>query len=142
MESVVQRHRCDSAADAPRRGLPRRDAGRRTRNPWGPFEPAPTNPVLTHRHRVGHPIQSVGHADLVDDENGNWWALFLGTRHEANNGFVVHHNLGRETFLAPVEWTSDGWPTIGTDGTVELDMTLNRPLPSATSNHLSTDLEK
>jgi alpha-N-arabinofuranosidase len=100
----------------------------RSRSPWGPFEPAPRNPVLTHRNRVGHPIQSIGHADLVDDVNGNWWALFLGTRHAGNNGFVVHHNLGRETFLAPVEW-EDGWPVIGEGGTVELEMFTDRTLP-------------
>ncbi len=98
----------------------------RSRSPWGPFEPAPRNPVLTHRHRVGHPVQSTGHAELVDAPDGSWWALFLGTRHD---GFAVHHQLGRETFLATVEWTDDGWPVIGADGTVELDMPLPRPLP-------------
>ncbi|WP_328865037.1 glycoside hydrolase family 43 protein [Streptomyces sp. NBC_00341] len=98
----------------------------RSRSPWGPFTPAPHNPVLTHRHRVGHPVQSTGHAELVDAPDGSWWALFLGTRHD---GFAAHHQLGRETFLAPVEWTDDGWPVIGRDGTVELDMELPRPLP-------------
>ncbi|WP_430645511.1 glycoside hydrolase family 43 protein [Agromyces sp. GXS1127] len=102
----------------------------RSRSPWGPFEPAPHNPVLTHRHRVGHPIQSTGHADLIDDENGNWWAVFLGTRHESAGGFAVHHNLGRETFLAPVSWTADGWPVIGRDGTVELIQEHSAPLPA------------
>lgn len=29
-----------------------------------------------------------------------------------------HHHLGRETFLAPVIWSSDGWPVIGNDGRV------------------------
>lgn len=100
----------------------------RSRSPWGPFEPAPHNPVLTHRHRVGHPIQSAGHAELVDAPDGSWWALFLGTRHD---GFVFHHQLGRETFLAPVEWTPDGWPVIGNAGTVELEMELPRALPGA-----------
>ena len=94
----------------------------RSRSPWGPFEPAPHNPVLTHRHRVGHPIQTLGHADLVDAPDGSWWALCLGTRHQSNNGFVVHHNLGRETFLAPVRWTADGWPVIGDEGTIEPTM--------------------
>ncbi|MDL4821828.1 glycoside hydrolase family 43 protein [Actinomadura opuntiae] len=103
----------------------------RSRSPWGPFEPCPHNPVLTHRHRVGHPIQTVGHAELIDAPDGSWWALTLGTRHEARNGFVYHHNLGRETFLAPVEWTPDGWPVIGENGTIEMRMATARPLPSA-----------
>ena len=94
----------------------------RSTSPWGPFEAAPHNPVLTHRHRVGHAIQTVGHAELVDAPDGSWWALCLGTRHEANSGFTVHHNLGRETFLAPVQWTADGWPLIGAGGTLELTM--------------------
>lgn len=97
----------------------------RSRDPWGLFEGAPGNPVLTHRHRTGHPIQSVGHADLVEDADGNWWAVCLGTRREP---FRHHHQLGRETFLAPVEWVDD-WPVIGNDGTIELTMPLGRSLP-------------
>ena len=88
----------------------------RSRSPWGPFEPAPHNPVITHRNRVLHPIQTLGHADLVEDPSGNWWALCLGTRHRKE-----HHNLGRETFLLPVAWR-DGWPYIGTDGGTELQV--------------------
>jgi xylan 1,4-beta-xylosidase len=107
----------------------------RSRSPWGPFEPAPQNPVLTHRHRVGHPIQSLGHADLVDDADGNWWAVALGTRHTANGGFVAHHNLGRETFLLSVEWSDDGWPILGDHGTTELEV-YGRALPE---RHRSDD---
>ncbi|MGY3317693.1 family 43 glycosylhydrolase [Arthrobacter sp. TE12232] len=88
----------------------------RSRSPWGPFEPAPHNPILTHRDRVAHPIQSVGHADFVEDASGNWWAVSLGTRHDR---FSSHHTLGRETFLTPVTWTEDGWPVIGHDGHTE-----------------------
>jgi alpha-N-arabinofuranosidase len=87
----------------------------RSRSPWGPFEAAPHNPVITHRNRVLHPIQTLGHADLVEDANGRWWALALGTRHRDQ-----HHNLGRETFLLPVVWR-DGWPYIGKDGGTELE---------------------
>ena len=65
----------------------------RSRSPWGPFEPAPHNPVLSHRHRVMHPIQSLGHAELVDDPQGNWWALALGTRHAGR-----HHLTGARHF--------------------------------------------
>jgi xylan 1,4-beta-xylosidase len=88
----------------------------RSRSPWGPFEPAPHNPILTHRHRTGHPVQTLGHAELLDDASGNWWALSLGTRHAR---FAQHHNFGRETFLTPVTWR-DGWPYVGVDGTSEL----------------------
>ncbi|MFI0938468.1 family 43 glycosylhydrolase [Streptomyces sp. NPDC021020] len=101
----------------------------RSTSPWGPFEPCPDNPVITHRNRVGHPIQTLGHADLVDAPDGSWWAVMLGTRHLAQGGFVYHHNLGRETFLAPVEWR-DGWPVIGDEGAIELTVQTPRPLPS------------
>ena len=93
----------------------------RSDSPWGPFEPCPHNPILTHRNRSGHPIQATGHADLVQVQDGSWWAVFLGTR-PAPNVYPPWHNRGRETFLAPVAWTEEGWPTIGNAGTVELIM--------------------
>jgi xylan 1,4-beta-xylosidase len=111
----------------------------RSRSPWGPFESAPHNPVITHRHRVGHPIQTLGHADLVEAADGTWWAVALGTRHEAQGGFVSHHNLGRETFLLPVEWVDD-WPVIGRGGTTELSVTVDRALPGAASTRPADSL--
>lgn len=38
------------------------------------------------------------------------------------------HNLGRETFLAPVKW-QDGWPVIGNNGRIKEEM--EGPLPAA-----------
>jgi xylan 1,4-beta-xylosidase len=74
----------------------------------GPYESCPYNPILTHRAKVAEPIQAIGHADLVQAHDGSWWAVFLGIR---QNDWRYHH-LGRETFLAPVTWTADGWPII------------------------------
>ena len=90
----------------------------RADSPWGPFEPCPHNPILSHRHRRGHPIQATGHADLVTLEDGSVWAVFLGIRPRSGR----HHHLGRETFLAPVRFSDDGWPIIGERGQVELEM--------------------
>jgi xylan 1,4-beta-xylosidase len=84
--------------------------------PWGPFQRSPRNPILTHRNRARHPIQATGHADLVQAHDGSWWAVCLGVRPQ--NEF--YHHLGRETFLAPVEWDPDGWPRVGEAGTVEI----------------------
>jgi alpha-N-arabinofuranosidase len=84
--------------------------------PFGPFEPAPTNPILSHRSRRGHRIQSTGHADLVELDDGSTWAVFLGVRPLA----ARRHQLGRETFLARVHFDDAGWPTIGKRGHVEL----------------------
>ncbi len=91
----------------------------RAESPFGPFEPCPQNPILTHRDRSGHPIQATGHGDLVQAANGSWWLVFLGIR--PTDG--AHHHLGRETFLAPVEWSSEGWPIINAGRGVELEMT-------------------
>ncbi|XEC92631.1 glycoside hydrolase family 43 protein [Paenibacillus tarimensis] len=79
----------------------------RSAHPYGPFEACPV-PVLTHNRLPEDPIQCLGHADLFEDANGCWWAVFLGTRPVRGRYSV----LGRETFLAPVTWTRDGWPMI------------------------------
>ncbi|MDB5792117.1 MAG: glycoside hydrolase family 43 protein [Massilia sp.] len=76
----------------------------RSRSPWGPFEGAPGNPILTHRDRPDLRLQALGHADLVQTPEGKWFMVLLGVRHLKHK-----HHLGRETLLAPVEWTADGW---------------------------------
>ncbi|MCC2957384.1 glycoside hydrolase family 43 protein [Massilia sp. IC2-477] len=76
----------------------------RSRSPWGPFEGAPDNPILTHRDRPELLLQALGHADLVQTPAGKWFMVLLGVRHLKHK-----HHLGRETLLAPVEWTADGW---------------------------------
>ncbi|MBO7744344.1 glycoside hydrolase family 43 protein [Paenibacillus sp. MWE-103] len=86
----------------------------RSARPDGPFVACPHNPILTHRSRL-KPIHATGHADLVQGPDGSWWAVFLGIRPA---GYPARHHLGRETFLAPVTWTEEGWPVIGDDGTI------------------------
>lgn len=95
----------------------------RSRHPNGPFEACPYNPILTHRHLVGEPIQGTGHADLVEAEDGSWWAVFLAFRPQ--NWFF--HHLGRETFLAPVNWTADEWFRINDGKSITLTMEAELP---------------
>jgi xylan 1,4-beta-xylosidase len=76
----------------------------RSTSPWGPFEAAPNNPVLTQRGHPELPLQALGHADLVQTPEGKWFMVLLGVRPVDRQ-----HHLGRETLLAPVEWTTDGW---------------------------------
>lgn len=83
----------------------------RGRTPQGPFEPCPDNPVFTHRSTV-HPVQNIGHADLVPTTDGHWAAVYLGVRPRGST--PSFHVLGRETFLAGVDWT-DGWPVFDED---------------------------
>jgi xylan 1,4-beta-xylosidase len=91
--------------------------------PYGPFEPAPHNPLLSHRS-LGSPIAAVGHADLVEAQDGSWWALCLGIRPRFRAGAGAHH-LGREVFLAPVSWDTAGFPHINQGRPLELSMTVS-----------------
>lgn len=82
---------------------------------YGPFESYPHNPVLTNRNLGGYQIQGCGHADLVEDENGNWWMVHLGFRQLGQ--WVMHHITGREVYLVPIKFDKDGWFTAGESGT-------------------------
>lgn len=94
----------------------------RSRDPMGPFVACPHNPVLSHRSS-GHPLQATGHADLLEMPDGRWYALLLGTRPAPIPFAPRRHHLGRETLLAPVQWTDEGWPLIGAPaGTVPLHL--------------------
>jgi len=82
----------------------------RSRTLRGPYVPHKNNPILTQRDldpARPDPITSAGHAKLVQTPAGDWWATFLAVRPYADN----YYNIGRETFLLPVEW-KDGWPVI------------------------------
>ena len=89
----------------------------RSKSPYGPYKPCPHNPILTHRDEQVNPIQCTGHADLVQDANGNWWMVCLAVRPIG----TLLHNLGRETCLAPVKW-ENGWPVVGNGGRIAVDM--------------------
>jgi len=81
----------------------------------GPWEGKKSNPILTHRH-LGKKAEiiNVGHADIVDDPEGNWWMVLLASR-----PFYGVCPLGRETFLVPVIWEND-WPCVDSNsGLVE-----------------------
>ncbi|SHM15357.1 alpha-N-arabinofuranosidase [Flavobacterium flevense] len=72
-------------------------------NVWGPYIPYHSNPVMSHR-QLGQdfPIHSVGHADLIQTQNNEWWAVMLGKR--KNENFSL---LARETFLTPVKFENE-----------------------------------
>lgn len=93
----------------------------RSDSPWGPFEPCPHNPILSHRS-LNHPFQAIGHADFFQDPQGNWWAVCLGIRPK---GYPYGHNLGRETLLVPVQWDEAGWPYLGDQGRVPMTLDLD-----------------
>lgn len=94
----------------------------RSNSIWGPYIDNPANPLLAHATvaGMGHPIQGVGHADLVNAHDGTWWMVVHGYR--SVTGYPPHHILGRETCLVPVSWPVGGWPVVNRNGTVGVDM--------------------
>jgi xylan 1,4-beta-xylosidase len=80
---------------------------RRSNEIWGPFEECPHNPILTNRNHGNQQLQNVGHGDMIEDENGNWWMVALAVR-----SIKHRHHLGRETILMPVTWDEEGWPVV------------------------------
>src|SRR5690606_26993457 len=82
----------------------------RSKQAIGPYVSYENNPILTQRHLDRNrpfPVTTTGHADFVQSPNGDWYAVFLGCRPYEGDYF----NIGRETFMTPVEW-KDGWPLI------------------------------
>ncbi len=82
----------------------------RSRSVTGPYAAWAGNPILTQRDldpARDAPVTSAGHAQFVQLADGTWWAVFLATRPYRGN----QYNLGRETFLLPVQWRDD-WPVI------------------------------
>ena len=67
----------------------------------GPYEGNERNPILTSRHlSYDNWVNSTGHADLVELEDGRWYMVALGIRNDEER----RSNMGRETHLIPVEW--------------------------------------
>ena len=81
----------------------------RSDSPEGPFETAPQNPLVSARSTI-RPIQNTGHGDLVIGPDGEWLCVLLGVR--PRSGTRAFSALGRETFVTPVHWHENGWPTI------------------------------
>lgn len=104
-----------------------RETIQRSKCIWGPYEPCPHNPILSHKEYKKSEIQATGHADLVEDKNGNWWLVFLGIRRFSH---ALLHNLGRETFLAPVTWDENGWPVVGYNGNGTIELYMEVPVPN------------
>ncbi|KAI0471320.1 glycoside hydrolase family 43 protein [Xylaria cf. heliscus] len=80
----------------------------RSRSLKGPYEAYENNPILTNRDTNEY-FQTVGHGDLFQDANGNWWGMCLSTR--SGPEWEVYP-MGRETVLFPVTWDEGEWPVL------------------------------
>ena len=84
----------------------------------GPYISNPRNPILTSRHlSYDNCVNSTGHGDIVELDDGRYYMVILGIRNEINRG----SNMGRETFIAPLSWerepfewkeNKDLWPVV------------------------------
>ncbi|KAI1389389.1 glycoside hydrolase family 43 protein [Hypoxylon trugodes] len=80
----------------------------RSRELIGPYEAYENNPILTNRGTDEY-FQTVGHGDLFQDADGNWWGLCLATR--SGPDFEIYP-MGREAVLFPVTWDEGEWPVL------------------------------
>lgn len=99
----------------------------RSRNVKGPFEPYEKNPFATNKFNKDEYVQWVGHGDIVQDNDGQYWALVLAAR----NALSDNHPLGRESFLIPIKWPKNGWPKADI---IKINMILDQKLPLSTKN--------
>ncbi|UII26832.1 family 43 glycosylhydrolase [Fulvivirga maritima] len=82
----------------------------RSKSPLGPWENSPYNPITRAQSNDEH-WASVAHATPFEDAYGKWWMIY----HGYENGF---YNMGRQTFLMPLEWTNDGWYKLPDDASL------------------------
>ena len=78
----------------------------RSKSLSGPFESYEHNPVLSNANTTSL-FQTVGHSDVFQDQNENWWAVALSTR---SGPEYLHYPMGRETVMTAVSWPADQFP--------------------------------
>lgn len=107
----------------------------RSRDVWGPYEMYKPNldplrkdgeaySILTSRNHEDIPIQKAGHCDLVETQDGEWYAVHLCGRaaNERNPldaprfGGVRRYMIGRETAIQKMRWTDDDWLELAAGG--------------------------
>jgi xylan 1,4-beta-xylosidase len=99
----------------------------RSKSPLGPWENSPYNPIIRTQSNSDK-WWSVGHATIFEDAYGKWWMIF----HGYENG---HYNMGRQTLLAPVEWTNEGWFKIPDN--IKIDEPIKKPSGQFTGKRFS-----
>lgn len=78
----------------------------KSNSPMGPYIPAPSNPILSQRYLTKdrkNKVDWAGHADLVEGQDGKFYGIFLAIRPNEKSRV----NIGRETFILPVDWSGE-----------------------------------
>lgn len=106
----------------------------RSENVWGPYEmyrpfdekrqEGEAYSILTSRHHEDILLQKAGHCDLVETQDGEWYAVHLcGRASEERNPTNVErfagdrrYMLGRETAIQKMRWTDDNWLVMAEGG--------------------------
>lgn len=112
----------------------------RAKNIWGPYEmyhPADEKrlegeaySILTSRHHEDILLQKAGHCDLVETQDGEWYAVHLcgrvsgecNPKDAARFAGARRYMLGRETAIQKMEWTKDDWLVLAGGGNTPKDM--------------------
>ena len=108
-------------------------------SPSGPWEPCPWNPLVSNnKFGTNLTVCCTGHSDIVEANNGHWYAVFLGRRNIKGVG-----HLGRETFLTEVTW-EDEWPIYNNRGPILIESNITgipdrQPIPNTYYDTFSSD---
>lgn len=89
----------------------------------GPYELDPEDSVITSRDNEALALQKVGHGELVETGDGEWFLAHLASR-PLGSGENRRCVLGRETCLQRVVWDDEGWLRLahgGHHGLVEVE---------------------
>ncbi|HON51919.1 MAG TPA: family 43 glycosylhydrolase [Bacteroidales bacterium] len=89
----------------------------RSKTPFGPWENSPYNPIARATN-TNETWCSVGHATVFKATTNDWWMIL----HAYKNG---NYSMGRQTLLAPLIWTNDGWFKL--NDTLLLDAPIKKP---------------
>lgn len=110
-------------------GAGHRISAARSKNVWGPYENCPYNPILRQDDEGGY-LQNCGHGKLLQAADGRWFLCFLCLRRDPDGTAP----MGRETSIAEVTWTPDGWPVAayGRRPRAVLNMPFSEEIPTLT----------
>ncbi|MCX7987542.1 MAG: family 43 glycosylhydrolase [Bacteroidales bacterium] len=105
----------------------------RSKSPLGPWENSPYNPIIRAKSD-SEKWWSVGHATIFEGNDNKWWMIF----HGYEKGY---YNMGRQTLLAPIEWTNEGWFKLPDNFKIDQPIEFNSKMPQVRQFSLNDDFK-